>query len=168
MLEIATGSGEMFSRIAERNPSGLNVGVDLSPSMAAATLKLIRAKHPLVNCALKAVDARQMPFRDGSFDTVVCCYLLELLASNDIVKMLHEVHRVLRPGGRFAIILIGQDRAYFNRAYRVASKVVPAFWGQQMEQRAGMLFENCGFQIVEERHVVQTLYPSRILLAERR
>jgi ubiquinone/menaquinone biosynthesis C-methylase UbiE len=168
VLEIATGSGEMFSRIAARNPDGLNVGIDLSPDMAAVTLGLIRRKHPAVNCGLKAVDARQMPFRDASFDTVVCCYLLELLASNDIVRLLHEVQRILRPGGKLAIILIGQDKAYFNRAYRIASKVAPAFWGQQMEQRALLLFEKCGFRMLEERHVVQSLYPSRIVLVERR
>lgn len=168
VLEIATGSGELFSRIAEKNPKGLNVGIDLSPAMAAVTLSRIRAKHPDVNCGLKAVDARQMPFRDGSFDTVFCCYLLELLASNDIVRLLHEVHRILRPGGKFAVILIGQNKAYFNTAYRFASKAVPAFWGQQMEQRAQMLFENCGFRMLEERHSVQTLYPSRIVLVERR
>jgi ubiquinone/menaquinone biosynthesis C-methylase UbiE len=169
VLEIATGSGEMFSRIAAANPRGLNVGIDLSASMAAVTQERTRKRHPGVRCGLKAVDARQMPFRDGSFDTVVCCYLLELLANNDIVRALHEVHRVLKPGGRMVVILICHQRTYFNYAYRMASKLAPAFWGQQVdERRMGLIFENCGFLVREEKRVTQTLYPSRVLLVERR
>jgi ubiquinone/menaquinone biosynthesis C-methylase UbiE len=167
VLEIAVGSGEMFSKIAARNPQGLNVGLDLSPQMAAATLDRLGKEHPEVNCTIEAADCRMMPFRDESFDGIVCCYLLELLASSDIVKTLHEVNRVLKPGGTFTLIMIGQNLEYFNRAYRVASKVVPAFLGQQMDQRGPELLEACGFRVVSHQTVRQTLYPSRIVVSRR-
>ena len=32
----------------------------------------------------------------------MCCYLLELLAQEDIVRTLDEIRRVLRPGGTFS------------------------------------------------------------------
>ena len=165
VLEVAIGSGEMFSHIARRNSKGLNVGVDISPEMAAVTLRRIQREHPLVNCTIEASDARALPFRDQTFDSVMCCYLLELLASNDIVRTLNEVRRVLKPGGTFTLIMIGQNREYFNRAYRVASKLAPAFWGQQMDRRGLELLEACGFENVREHTVTQTLYPSRIVLA---
>ncbi|WP_051670318.1 class I SAM-dependent methyltransferase [Bryobacter aggregatus] len=167
VLEVAVGSGEMFSRIAERNSKGLNVGVDISPEMAAMTMQRMRREHPKINCTIEASDARMMPFRDQSFDAVMCCYLLELLASNDIVRTLNEVKRVLKPGGTFTLIMIGQNREYFNRAYRVASKLVPAFWGQQMDKRGIELLEACGFTTEKERTITQTLYPSRIVLTRR-
>jgi len=165
VLEIATGSGEMFSRIAGGNAKGLNVGLDLSPSMAARTLGRLRQEHPEVNCTIEAADSRLMPFRDQSFDHVVCCYLLELLASNDIVRTLHEVQRVLKPDGKFTLIMIGQNHESFNQAYRIASKVVPAFLGQQMDRRGPEILEACGFEIEQTRTVTQTLYPSRIVVS---
>lgn len=167
VLEIAVGSGEMFSKIAARNPAGLNVGLDLSPQMAAVTLNRLGREHPEVNCTIEAADSRLMPFRAESFDTVVCCYLLELLASNDIVRTLHEIYRVLKPGGSFTLIMIGENREYFNQAYRVASKVIPAFLGQQMDRRGPELLEACGFEIQQTDTVTQTLYPSRIVLSRR-
>lgn len=168
LLEIAMGSGEMFARLAKANPRGLNVGIDLSSEMAAVTNRKVRKAFPNLRCSFQAVDARQMPFDDHCFDHVVCCYLLELLAANDIVRTLHEVHRVLRPHGRFTMIVIARNRGYFNRAYRVASKVAPAFWGQQVDdQRMRAVLESCGFRITAEREVVQTLYPSRVLQIEK-
>ena len=41
-----------------------------------------------------------MPFRDGSFDAVFCCYLLELLSADDIVRTVGEFRRVLRRRGQ--------------------------------------------------------------------
>ncbi|MDX2270000.1 MAG: class I SAM-dependent methyltransferase [Bryobacter sp.] len=169
VLEIATGSGEMFSRITKANPQGMNVGIDLASSMAAATQRHVRKRHPEARCGFQAGDARQMPFRDGVFDHVFCCYLLELLAANDIVRTLHEVHRILKPEGRFTLILIGRSRNYFNRAYRVASKVVPAFWGQQVDDgRMPQILEASGFRFGQAKEVVQTLYPSRVLLMHKK
>jgi len=167
VLEIAVGSGEMFSHIAEKNPSGLNVGLDLSPQMAAVTLNRLGRDHPSVNCTIEAADSRLMPYKDESFDAVVCCYLLELLASTDIVKTLHEIRRVLKPGGTFTLIMIGQNHEYFNKAYRVASKIVPAFLGQQMDQRGVEILEACGFSVSQTDRVTQTFYPSRIVLSRR-
>src|SRR2546425_12550747 len=46
VLEVATGSGEMFRRLVRANPGGSTVGVDLSPNMAARTQRTARHKFP--------------------------------------------------------------------------------------------------------------------------
>ncbi len=167
VLEVATGSGEMFRRIVRLNRNGANIGVDLSPNMAARTQRHARKKFPgtLVNC--QAVDARHMPFRDGAFDAVVCCYLLELLSSDDIVRTVSEIHRVLRANGKLALVLIGQNTELFNAAYKVAGKVAPAFWGRQVERGVPELIEGGNFSIVRDKMVRQTFYPSRVLVAQK-
>src|SRR3954468_1783668 len=109
VLEVATGSGEMFRRLIRANRSGSTVGIDLSPNMAARTQRIARRRFPASRTHCQAVDARQMPFRSEAFDAVFCCYLLELLSSEDIVSTLHEMRRVLRPGGRLTLVLIGQN-----------------------------------------------------------
>ena len=164
VLEVATGSGEMFRRLVRANSGGATIGVDLSPNMAARTQRSARRKFPSAQADCQAVDARHMPFRSESFDAVFCCYLLELLSSEDITKTLSEFRRVLRERGRLTLVLIGQNTPMFNAAYRVAGKVAPAFWGRQVEQRIPELAEGARFQILEDRTVRQTLYPSRVLM----
>src|SRR5215471_21594260 len=46
VLEIATGSGEMFRRLVKANPDGKTFGLDLSPNMAARTQHRARKKFP--------------------------------------------------------------------------------------------------------------------------
>lgn len=165
VLEVATGSGEMFRRLVRSNRMGQTVGVDLSPKMAARTQRVTRRKFPSSRADCQAVDARAMPFRDESFDAVVCCYLLELLPCEDIESTVSEFRRVLRPGGKLTLILIGQHAAFFNSMYQVCTKVAPAFWGRQVEERLPAIIEAQHFRIIRDEKVRQIFYPSRILLA---
>jgi len=167
VLEVATGSGEMFRRIVRANSSGTTVGVDLSPNMAARTQRAARRKFPSARTHCQAVDARHMPFRSESFDAVFCCYLLELLSADDIVSTLGEFRRVLRDRGNLTLVLIGQNTAVFNAVYRLLGKVAPAFWGRQVEQRVPELIESVRFRILEDHKVRQGFYPSRVLVARK-
>jgi ubiquinone/menaquinone biosynthesis C-methylase UbiE len=165
VLEVATGSGEMFRRLVRSNPDGQTFGLDLSPKMAARTLHQARRDFPGTETHCGAVDVRDLPFRDTSFDAVMCCYLLELLAREDIVRTLDEIRRVLRPGGTFSLVVIGQNGPVFNRVYGVAGSVAPAFWGRQVEAGVPEMIRAAGFRILTDRFVRQGFYPSRVLVA---
>jgi len=164
VLEVATGSGEMFRRLVKSNPRGATFGLDLSPNMAARTQHRARREFPESESHCGAVDVRELPFRSSSFDAVMCCYLLELLAREDMVRTLHEVRRVLRPGGSFSLVVIGQNGPVFNRAYKVAGSIAPAFWGRQVERSVPGMLRTAGFKIVTDRFVRQGFYPSRVLV----
>lgn len=167
VLEVATGSGEMFRRLVKTNPRGATIGLDLSPNMAARTQRQTLEEFPEAVARCQAVDARYLPFRDGSFDAVVCCYLLELLSRPDILRTLEEIRRVLKPRGTFSLVLIGQNTEFFNHIYRTMGSLVPAFWGRQIEQSVPDFLEACDFEILTDRVVTQTLYPSRVLTARK-
>ena len=167
VLEVATGSGEMFRRLVRANASGSTIGVDLSPNMAARTQRVARRKFPEAQTHCQAVDARNMPFRTESFDAVFACYLLELLSSEDILSTLSEFRRVLRDRGRLTLVLIGQNTAFFNSIYKTLGRVAPAFWGRQVDERLPDIIESFRFKILQERVVRQTLYPSRVLVARK-
>jgi ubiquinone/menaquinone biosynthesis C-methylase UbiE len=167
VLEVATGSGEMFRRLVRANGSGATIGVDLSPNMAARTQRTARSKFPLAQTHCQAVDARHMPFRNESFDAIFCCYLLELLSGDDIVGTLREFRRVLRNRGNLTLVLIGQSTPMFNAIYKVVGKVAPAFWGRQVERRVPELIQSARFEILQDRVVRQTFYPSRVLVARK-
>jgi ubiquinone/menaquinone biosynthesis C-methylase UbiE len=167
VLEVATGSGEMFRRILRVNPSGSNVGVDLSPKMAWHTQRRARREFPNSRAHCQAVDARHMPFRSETFDAVVCCYLLELLSAEDIVCTVREFYRVLRRPGRLALVLIGENTATFNRLYKLAGSVAPAFWGRQVEHSIPEVIQASDFRILRDLAVKQSGYPSRVLVAKK-
>jgi len=167
VLEVATGSGEMFRRLVRANPRGCTVGVDISPNMAARAQRIARRNFPGAAAVCQAVDARHMPFSDSSFDAVVCCYLLELLSAEDIERTVREFHRVLRDPGRLTLVLIGQNTSGFNRVYRVAGSLAPAFWGRQVADGIPGLIESHRFRILSDRAVRQGFYPSRVLVARK-
>jgi ubiquinone/menaquinone biosynthesis C-methylase UbiE len=165
VLEVATGSGEMFRHLIRNNPAGKTCGVDISPRMAARTQAHARRQFPKAALHCQAVDCRSLPYKDGTFDSIFCCYLYELLSTDDIFLTMEEMHRVLKPRGKVTSILIGQQAEYFNKAYLVAASVVPAFWGVQMDKSAPAILEATGFRVTHERLVRQSFYPSRILTA---
>jgi ubiquinone/menaquinone biosynthesis C-methylase UbiE len=167
VLEVATGSGEMFRRLVRANGSGMTVGLDLSPNMAARTQRTARRKFPHARTHCQAVDARHMPFRNDEFDAIFCCYLLELLSAEDIMRTLSEFRRILRDRGNLTMVLIGQNTATFNAVYKVLGKVAPAFWGRQVERRVPELIESVRFEILHDQMVRQTFYPSRVLVARK-
>jgi ubiquinone/menaquinone biosynthesis C-methylase UbiE len=168
VLEVATGSGEMFRRLVKKNPSGFTVGLDISPNMASFTQKSVRRRFPHARTQCKAVDARFLPFREESFDAVVCCYLFELLSCSDIERTLSELQRVLRPGGKLTVITIGESVEFFNRLYRLAGSLVPAFWGRQVEHAVPKLITSMDFHIIADQMVRQFGYPSRVMTAVKR
>ena len=163
VLEIATGSGEMFRRLAGHNGSGQTLGIDISPRMAAKTQRSVRTLYPSAKTHCHAVDARHLPFRDESFDAIFCCYLFELLGPEDILGTLGEIRRVLRPKGMFTTILVGQNSDLFNQVYQVAASVIPSFWGRQVEASMPATIESLNFTIVRDQTSWQSFYPSRVL-----
>jgi ubiquinone/menaquinone biosynthesis C-methylase UbiE len=167
VLEVATGSGEMFRRLVQSNPSGSTFGLDLSPNMASRTQRRVRDEFPGAGAHCQAVDVRHMPFRDESFDVVVCCYLLELLGAEDIHLTLAEFRRVLRCGGTLGMVLIGQRSPVYNRLYKVCGRIAPAFWGRQIEQQVPGMLEANDLRIERDRSVTQSFYPSRVLIARK-
>lgn len=167
VLEVATGSGEMFRRLVKVNRNGTTLGFDLSPNMAARTLRRVRKEFPRSHTQCHAVDARYMPFPDAAFDAVVCCYLLELLSADDIVRTVAELHRILRPRATLTLILIDQNTEAFNRIYKICGRLAPAFWGRQIAGRARDVILASDFQIISERCIRQTGYPSRVLVARK-
>ena len=102
VLDVACGPGN-FSREFARavGDPGLVVGIDASRTMLErGGAELARSR--VGNLALIRGDAAKLPFRARSFDAACCFAALHLFA--DPFAALDEVVRVLRPGGRIALM----------------------------------------------------------------
>ena len=102
VLDVACGPGNFSREFAKAvGDDGLVVGIDASRTMLTrGVADLIAAGLP--NLALVRGDATQLPFPDGTFDAVCCFAALHLFA--DPFGGLDEMRRVLRPGGRIALM----------------------------------------------------------------
>src|SRR4029077_1873394 len=94
--EVAAGTGGVTRALASGLPDGVSiVAPDVNQPMldqAAA----IGTKRPV---EWRQADAMQLPFRDGTFDAVVCQFAVMFFP--DKVKAFSEARRVLGPGGVF-------------------------------------------------------------------
>jgi ubiquinone/menaquinone biosynthesis C-methylase UbiE len=101
VLDIATGTGlSADPALAAVGPTGHVTAADLSPTMAEkARERLGKAPNVLVSVE----DGQALSFPDRSFDAVLCN--LGLLFFPDPVRGLSEFRRVLRPGGRAAVLV---------------------------------------------------------------
>ena len=97
VLDVACGTGVVAAAAAERvGPSGAVTGVDINPGMIA-----VAARTQGVRWA--QADSARLPFPDGGFDRVLCQAGLQFVP--DRLGALREMRRVLRPGGRVALLV---------------------------------------------------------------
>ncbi len=99
ICDVACGAGDLALSFADAYPARL-VGVDPAPSMLESFRKLAAERQVRVETAL--ADAEELPFPDASFDLVVS--RLAPLRFLDAPKAIGEMTRLLRPGGRLAVI----------------------------------------------------------------
>jgi demethylmenaquinone methyltransferase / 2-methoxy-6-polyprenyl-1,4-benzoquinol methylase len=94
VVDLACGTGDLTRACLAQGYLG--IGVDFSTGMLAAN----RAPAPLVQA-----DAADLPFLEGTVDAVVCAYGLRNFT--DLPRVVAEAARVLRPGGRLALLEVG-------------------------------------------------------------
>lgn len=113
VLDVACGSGEPSISIALRLAgTGAVLGLDL----AAAALEVARERarvRGLENVQFLQGDVHALPFADQSFDRITS--RLGVMFFADLAQAAREMHRVLRPGGRVALLAWGPvEQPYFE------------------------------------------------------
>ena len=125
VLDLACGTGDL-TRLAQK--AGYRViGADLSAGMLAANGTAV----PLVES-----ESSALPFPDGAFDGIVCGYALRNFTN--LAASLADMARILRPGGRLAVLEVDAPESRFLRTgYNVwFNKVVPVLGGALSDRDA--------------------------------
>jgi ubiquinone/menaquinone biosynthesis C-methylase UbiE len=124
VLDLACGSGEPSISIAVLlKGTGHVTGVDF----ASAPLEVAReraAKRGLDNVEYLQADVHRLPFKEESFDRVSS--RLGVMFFSDLPKALGEMRRVLKPGGRVALLGWGaMEQPYFETTIGTVLRMRP-------------------------------------------
>lgn len=121
VLDVATGTGMVAFALAE---SGCTVvGLDQSPEMLGmARAKLDRRPELAGRVTFLSGEAERLPFKDASFDALTFTYLLRYV--DDRRATLRELARVVKPGGRIAMVEFAVPGAALpRRLWRMYTRV---------------------------------------------
>lgn len=101
VLDVGTGTGRLAVEFAKLVPGVKVVGLDLSEVALQLAQENIPSGDVSLRVSFKMGNAEDIPFEDDTFDLVISSNTLHLVKNP--VRMFNEVHRVLKPQGRFLI-----------------------------------------------------------------
>jgi SAM-dependent methyltransferase len=152
-LDVGCGPGNVTAALARAaGPGGLALGIDISEPMLARAV----AAQAGEQVGFLRADAQQLPLRDDTVDAAVSLAVLQLIPHPEAT--LAEIHRVLRPGGRLAIMVPTVGAA--GPLFRLLPSSGARFFG---EDELGDILEDVGYVGVRSK----TLGPIQWVRARR-
>lgn len=161
ILDAGCGTGLLLERMAiSVGDKGLVVGLDCSPDM------LDVARHrcqDFGHVELQQGKVEELNFESDSFDVVSCSQTL--LYVEQVERALCEIHRVLKPYGRVAIIETDWRGVVFNSLDEILTRRILTAWDEAVESpnlpvKLGELLRNLNFNDikVEAIPIINTTY----------
>lgn len=101
VLDVGTATGRLAIEFSKKIPTLEVIGLDLAEVALVVARENVQKSEIPLNISFKKGDAEDMPFEDSIFDLVISNNTLHLIKNP--LKMFNEVHRVLKPTGKFII-----------------------------------------------------------------
>jgi demethylmenaquinone methyltransferase / 2-methoxy-6-polyprenyl-1,4-benzoquinol methylase len=135
VLDVASGTAAVAIELAGSKPARTVIGVDQSTEMLAAGRERIGRAGLGDLIELREGRAESLPFANGEFEALTFTYLLRYV--DDVPATLHELARVVRPGGTIAMLEFGLPRGawrplwelYVRLGLPAAGALVSPGWG---------------------------------------
>ncbi len=170
VLEIGFGTGFTLVELAKSvGKTGRVCGIDVTAGMVKITRKRLEKEGLIDKVQVCQGDARNIPFEDNVFDAVYMASTLELFDTPDIPKVLEEIKRVLKPGGRLGVVSMskeGHEDSLFLKFYEWLHKKVPKYASCRpiyVEE----LVREAGYKITgTEEFMLTGLVPEKIVVAQ--
>lgn len=161
VLDVATGTGAQAIAFAERG--GDVVGADLSPAM----LRLARKKNHLPNLVFEQADAAALPYADGGFGVTCISFALHEMPGTVRQRVLAEMARVTRPGGKVVVVDYGLPHNAVARAlfYRFVKLYEGESYAKFMKADLHAALEQAGLVVRDDRSALAGA--ARIIVASR-
>lgn len=143
VLEIGFGSGLNLPFY----PPAVSKVIAVDPSSTAARLARKRIEAAPFPVELIGLSAETLPMEDRSVDTIVSTFTLCTIP--DPAGALHEMRRVLKPGGRLHFVEHGRadDPGVERWQQRLNGVQQALFGGCNLNRQIAMLIERASFEI---------------------
>jgi demethylmenaquinone methyltransferase/2-methoxy-6-polyprenyl-1,4-benzoquinol methylase len=125
VLDLATGTGDLAVDIARLHPDATVIGLDPSREMLAIAETKLAKKGLADRVSVVVGDAQALPYADGEMDAATIAFGIRNVP--DRPRALREMARVVKRGGRVAVLELGEPRrGIMARAARFHTRhVVP-------------------------------------------
>ena len=124
VLDVGCGGGRTIHRLAEQVSDGKVFGIDYSPASVAASRRTNASFIAAGRVDIREGSVSSLPFPDGMFDVVTAVethYYWPHLEADA-----REILRVLKPGGRLAIVAESYKGRRFDAVYRLPMTLLHA------------------------------------------
>ena len=174
VLDLGCGRGRHLHALYWHDVPLDVVGVDLSHGEVKAAFDGFFQLPPpepfseLRSATTSAADAARLPFKNQSFDRIICSEVLEHVPDPDLV--LAEIERILKPGGLF----ISKTVCNLPLKWRIMKLILPLvqmlgkapYVNFMSAQQWENIIESGGFKIVESGNYPKTAM-SRYIVARK-
>lgn len=178
ILDVATGTGDLAIAAAKLNPEKI-IGIDIAAQMLDVGRQKLKGKGLDALITMQVGDSEALPFADNSFDAITCAFGVRNF--EHLEAGLKEMYRVLRPGGRLAILEFSHPKKFpVKQGYQFYFKYILPTLGKLVSkhstaytylpesvmafpegQRFCEILEQCGFKEPKARPLtfgITTLY----------
>ncbi|MEP6462035.1 MAG: class I SAM-dependent methyltransferase, partial [Frankiaceae bacterium] len=114
VLDLGCGTGTLLRALTAQQPNACYTGLDPDLRALAAASRRLRAETGQVT--LIHGYTQHLPMTDHSFDVVLSTLIFHHLPDGVKRQTIGEVHRVLRPDGRFLLVDFGKPQTAASRA----------------------------------------------------
>ncbi len=147
VLDIGSGGGlDVFLASKKAGPKGKAIGLDMTEEMVKKA-KANAEKGGYKNVEFKLADAEDIPQKDNCVDLVMSNCVINL--ASDKEKVYREIHRVLKPGGRFVISDLVTERELSSSIKNDPEKLAACVAGALTEGEYLAAIKKAGFKKVE-------------------
>lgn len=134
ILDVATGTGDLAIEAAKLNPEHIT-GIDIAAQMLDVGRQKLKEKGLDKMISMQVGDSEALPFADNNFDAITCAYGVRNF--EHLEKGLAEMSRVLRPGGRLAILEFSHPKKFpVKQAYHFYFKYILPTLGKMVSKHS--------------------------------
>ena len=164
ILDVAVGTGNLFNRILKRNPSGFNIGIDISKGMLTKAKSKL-SKQPNQNYSLEIGSAFDIKMDNHTVDILFNNYMFDLIPFNQMGSIIDEFFRVLKPGGKLVLVNMTKAERLGAGLYELIYRIYPLAMGGCRGVQQNNLLTKYGFKVITREYIQQMLFPSEVILA---
>lgn len=150
ILDLGCGTGTFTVMIKSRYPAARVTGLDGDPDILVLARR--KTKAAAVDVVLDEGMSNSMPYSTDEFDTVFSSLFFHHLNSEEKLRTMKEVYRVLKPGGKFHVCDWGRPSNLFSRMMFFFVRLLDGFevTRDHVEGRLPSYIESAGFVGISE------------------